>query len=193
MPITVGVIIIIRDFNWLLFSLMINIQEILQSNKKHKEKVALITAKVKSDKKIIAQLFELLETGTDVEKGTAAEVMKFVSKDQPEIMVPYIDVLIEYIDYKAPRVKWGCPESLGNLAKKYPNKVEKAIPRLLENLKDKSTVVRWCAAFALAEIAKYNLKKQKELVAKFQNLIKTEQNNGVKNVYVKALKVIGEE
>ena len=116
--------------------------------------------------------------------------MKFVSKDKPEMIVSYIDVLIEYIDYKVPRVKWGCPKSLGNLAKKYPDKVEKAIPKLFENLKDKSTVVRWCAAYALAEIAKYNLKKQKELAAKFQKIIKTEKNNGVKNVYLKALKII---
>jgi len=160
------------------------IQQILASDKKHKEKVALITKKVGSDKKLVAELFELLK------EGTAAEVMKFVSKENPEMMLPYIDVLIENIDYKAPRVKWGCPESLGNIAKKYPEKVEKAIPKLFENLKDKSTVVRWCAAFALTEIAKYNSKKQKELVAKFQNLIKTEQNNGVKNVYIKALKEI---
>jgi len=166
------------------------IQQILASDKKHKEKVALITKKVESDKKLVAELFELLKNGTDVEEGTAAEVMKFVSKENPEMMLPYIDVLIENIDYKAPRVKWGCPESLGNIAKKYPEKVEKAIPKLFENLKDKSTVVRWCAAFALTEIAKYNSKKQKELVAKFQNLIKTEQNNGVKNVYIKALKEI---
>lgn len=166
------------------------IQEILSSNKKHKEKVALITDKVKKDTKLVAQLFDYLKNGSDVEKGTAAEVMKFVSQENPDIMVPYIDVLIEYIDYKAPRVKWGCPESIGHIAKKYPDKVEKAIPKLLENLKDKSTVVRWCAAFALTEIAKYNLKRQKELIAKFQNLIKTEQNNGVKNVYIKAIKTI---
>lgn len=166
------------------------IQNILASEKKHKEKVVLITEKVKSDKNLVDQLIELLQTGTDVERGTAAEVMKFVSKEKPEMVVSYIDVLIEYTDYKAPRVKWGCPESLGNLAKKYPDKVEKAIPKLFENLKDKSTVVRWCAAFALTEIAIYNSKRQKELVAKFRKLIEIEKNNGVKNVYLKALKVI---
>jgi len=166
------------------------IHEILASDKKHKEKVALITEKIGSDNKLVAQLFELLKNGSDVEKGTAAEVMKFISKDKPEMIVPYVDVLIDNIDYKAPRVKWGCPESLGNLAKKYPDKVAVAIPKLLENLKDKSTVVRWCAAYALAEIAKYNSKKQKELVVKFEILIKIEQNNGVKNVYIKALKEI---
>jgi vesicle coat complex subunit len=162
----------------------------IKSEKKHKEKVALLTEKVKEDKNLVAQLVELLKTGTDVEKGTCAEIMKFVSKDKPELMEPYIDTLIEYINYKAPRVKWGAPETIGNLAQRYPQKVEKAIPNLLKNTKDKSTVVRWCAAFALTEIAKYNSEKQKELVSIFNDLVKIEQNNGVKNLYLKSLKVI---
>ena len=168
-------------------------QEIMSSRMKHKEQVAMMTEKAESDEKALAEIFDILRTGTDVEKGTAAEVMKFVSKDYPDMMVPYIDLLIEYIDYKAPRVRWGCPESLGNIASEYPYKVEKAIPKLLENLKDKSTVVRWCAAFALAEIAKYNSEKRRELVAIFQRLITIEQNNGVRNVFVKALKVIDKQ
>jgi len=90
--------------------------------------------------------------------------MKSVSKDNPGSMLPYIDLLIEHIDYKAARVRWGYPESIGNIAQKYPVQVEKAIPKLLGNLKDRSTVVRWCAAYALAEIARYNTGKQRELV-----------------------------
>ena len=105
-------------------------------------------------------------------------------------MLPYIDTLIEYIDYKAPRVRWGCPEAIGNLAPRYPHEVERAIPKLLENLKDESTVVRWCAAFALTEIAKYNKEKQDELVGIFLGLITTEHNKGVRNVYIKALNYI---
>ena len=169
------------------------IQEIMSSKIKHKEQVEIMTEQAKSDEKVLAQLFEILRTGTDVEKGTVAEVMKFVSKDNPDMMVPYIDILIEYIDYKAPRVRWGCPESIGNIAQKYPYEVEKAIPKLRENLNDKSTVVRWCAAYALTEIAKYNLEKQKELITIFQESVITEQNNGVRNVYLKALKVIGKQ
>lgn len=42
----------------------------------------------------------------------------------------------------------------------------------------------------LTEIAKYNSKRQNELMVKFQDLIKTEQNKGVKNLYLKALKII---
>ena len=163
------------------------IQNILNSDKKHKEKVALLVEKAKVNKMFLSALFDLLKTGTDVEKGTCAEAMKFVSKEKPEMLEPYIDILIEYINDKAPRVKWGCPESIGNMANKYPEKVEKAIPYLLKNLDDKSTVVRWCAAFALTEIAKYNTKRQKELIDAFHILIEKEKNNGVKNLYIKAL------
>jgi hypothetical protein len=78
------------------------------------------------------------------------------------------------------------------MAKKYPEKVEKAIPKLLLNTKDESTVVRWCAGYALSEIAKYNTKKQKELLSIFSEITKKEKNNGVKNVYIKTLKILGQ-
>lgn len=64
------------------------IKEILQSEKKPKEKVALLTEKIKGDKKLFNQLIKLLKKVNDVEKGTCAEVLKFVSKDQPEIVAP---------------------------------------------------------------------------------------------------------
>ena len=82
------------------------------------------------------------------------------------------------------------PESIGNLAQKFPKEVEKAVPKLLVNTKDESTVVRWCAAFALSEIAKNSLRAREELVPKIEGIIKSEKNNGVKNVYLKALKTI---
>jgi HEAT repeat protein len=166
------------------------IRQVLDSDMKHKEKVTLITEKVVKTKNLIVDLIELLETGSDVERGTAAEVLKFVSKDKPEIVISYLDTLIKYIDYKAPRVRWGVPESIGNLAKRYPDSVYAAIPKLLDNTKDKSTVVRWCAAYALTEIAKHSPKTHKQLLPLFQDFIETEANNGVRNVYAKAMKVI---
>jgi hypothetical protein len=170
---------------------MVNtIHEIMALKMKHKEQIALMTEKAKGEVQVLAQVFEMLKTGSKVERGTAAEVLKFVSKDKPEMMLAYIDLLIECIDDEAPRVRWGCPESIGNIASKYPDKVEKAIPKLLENLKDESTVVRWCVAYALTEIAKYNLERQSELVEIIRALTITEQNNGVRKLYVKALKGI---
>ncbi|MGD9397157.1 MAG: hypothetical protein PVJ05_12060 [Candidatus Thorarchaeota archaeon] len=168
------------------------ILEILKSEKKHKEKVSAIVELAKNSPKVVRDLIELLKTGTDVERGTSAEVFKFVSKENPKIVIKYLDTLIEYIDYKAPRVRWGAPESIGNLASKYPEKVVKAIPKLLGNTEDGSTVVRWCAAYGLTEIAKHNPDTHKQLIPIFQDFIEKEKNNGVRNVYVKALKVISE-
>jgi len=166
------------------------IEEIRNWEGKPKELVAFLTESIREDEKLFSQLVEILKTGSDVEKGTCADVMKHVSKDKPEIVVPYIDEIIAYIDYRAPRVKWGVPESIGNLAQKFPKEVEKAVPKLLVNTKDESTVVRWCAAFALSEIIKNNLSVREELVPKIEGIVKNEKNNGVKNVYLKALKTI---
>lgn len=166
------------------------IKQILQSKQKPKAKVTLLTENIKNDKELFYELMEFFKTGSDVEKGTCAEVMQQVSKDCPEIVFSYFDTLIEYINYKAPRVKWGVPESIGNLAQRYPGEAAKAIPNLLRNTNEASTVVRWCAAFALTEIAKYNVESRNELVPKFKKFIEEEMNNGVKNVYARALKFI---
>ena len=165
------------------------INEIRNWKDKPKELVAYLTKNIE-DGKLFSQLIQILKSGSDVEKGTAADVMKHVSNGKPEIVVPYIEDMIGYINYKAPRVKWGVPEAIGNIAQKYPNEVERAVPNLLANTEDKSTVVRWCAAYALTEIIKSNPKIRKELVPKIEELLKNEKNNGVRNVYLKALKTI---
>lgn len=157
---------------------------------KPKELTAFLTENIKEDKRLLAQLVDVLKVGSDVEKGTCADVMKHVSADKPEIFLPYTGDLIEYVNYKAPRVKWGVPEAIGNIAKKFPTEVEKAVPKLLINTQDDSTVVRWCAAYALGEIMKSNEKAGKQLTPTVQEIIKKEKNSGVRNVYIKALKVI---
>jgi hypothetical protein len=166
------------------------IAEIRNWKGKPKELVAFLTESIEKDQKLFSQLIEILKSGSDVEKGTAADVMKHVSKDKPEIVAPYIDDLVDYINYKAPRVKWGVPETIGNLAQNYPAEVESAVPKLLVNTEDKSTVVRWCAAFALTEIAKSNPAIRKELGSKIEEIVENEENNGVKNVYLKALRTM---
>jgi hypothetical protein len=166
------------------------LEEIRNWDGKPKELVAFLTERIEKDGKLFPQLIEILRTGSDVEKGTCADVMKHVSKSKPEIVEPYVNDIIEYISYDAPRVKWEIQESIGNIAQEFPDKVEKAIPRLLVNTKDESTVVRWCAAFALSEVAKANTKARKELLPKINEILQKEKNSGVKNVYLKALKII---
>ena len=107
------------------------LEEIREWKGKPKELVTFLTKSVKEDKKLFAQLVDCLKSGSDVEKGTCADVMKNVTKDEPEIAISHVNEMIEYINYKSPRVKWGIPESIGNMAQKFPDHVESAIPRLL--------------------------------------------------------------
>lgn len=158
---------------------------------KPKELVAFITKNVVEDEKIVTQLIKILDSGSDVEKGTVADCMKHISAEKPEIVAPYVDVLINYVNHKVPRVKWGIQEAIGNIAKKYPLEAEKAIPNLLLNTKNKSIVVRWCAAYALTEIVKYNIEARNKFTPKLEEIANSEQNKGVRNVYFKTWKVIG--
>lgn len=82
---------------------------------------------------------------------------------------------------------------MANVAQKSPDEAAQAIPKLLTNTKDKGTVVRWSAAYALTEIAKNHPASAKKLIPQFEMIVKKEENNGVKNVYLRALKVIGEK
>jgi hypothetical protein len=165
-------------------------EEIKNWKGKPKELVTFLTEKIAADHALFPQVIKLLKTGSKIEKGTSADIIEKVSIENPELVAPYLNDLIDYINFDLPRVKWGIPQAIGNLSKKYPIESGKAIPKLLINTKDESTVVKWCAAFAISEIAKYNTSAQSMLLLKMQQIAESEKNNGVKNVYLKAIKKI---
>lgn len=169
---------------------MDTIEQIFKSNKKPKEKIDLLAGNIKKTPKLIDELMDYFTVGTKAEKGSCFEVLKYVSESNPEIVLPHLDFVIKLINDKEPKIRWQTARVVGNMAQKFPDKVAKAVPKLLINTKDKGTVAKWCAAFALTEIAKNNTKLQKELVSKMHSILKAEKNNGVKNVYIKALKTI---
>ena len=169
------------------------IEEILGCNLKPKEKQTKLVEAVISGEITVEEFITFFESAKNIDKGTCADAMKHISSKKPDLLAPYIDILLSYINHPLPRVKWGVPEALGNMAENHPDDVAKAIPYLLKNTTDdkiNTTVIRWCAAFALGEIAKDNPDTRKQLLPVFENLIKREKNFGVKNVYIKALKAI---
>lgn len=169
------------------------IEDVLRSKIKPKEKQIKLVDAVISGKIQTKEFIAFFESANDVDKGTCADVMKNVAVQKSDILAPYIDILLKYINYPLPRVKWGVPEAIGNMAKDYPDKTARAIPYLLKNTTDdkiNTTVIKWCAAFALTEIAKHNAQTQKQLLPIFEKIINTEKNTGVRNVYTKAVKII---
>ena len=175
---------------------MPQIEEIIQSKIKPKEKQTRLVEALIDGIISTREFMDYFVTASDVDKGTCADVMKNVSAQNPTLLAPYIDILLEYINSPLPRVKWGIPEAIGNMARRYPEETAKAIPYLLKNTTDEiknTTVIKWCAAYALAEIAKSSTKTRKELLSIFNKITEKEKNNGVKNVYLKAMKSIKAE
>jgi hypothetical protein len=160
---------------------------------KPKELITYLSENVKKNSSLFPQLIEILQTGTDPQRGTVADVIEALSKENPDLVAPHFAMIIGYINFKAPHVKWAASEIIGNLSKNHCVEAEKAIPNLLANTADKGTVVRWAAAFALGEIAKRCSAARTNLLPKIDEILKTEENNGVKNVYAKALKAISKE
>jgi len=171
-------------------NLMQLLDTIRSSTKKRKVLLVELSEKAKKDKSLLNDFTKCLEEGNPVEKGICMEILEYVTHENPEAGVQYIDCAVVYLNYESPLVKWESARVIANLAAKYPEKAAKAIDKLMANTKDKGTVVRWSTALAIGEIAKYNKKVQSDLVKKMEGLIKKESNSGVKNVYLKALKVI---
>jgi hypothetical protein len=175
---------------------MRTIEDILRSKRKPREKATLLIEDVCSGEISMAELMRFLEEGSDVDKGSCADALKHISERRPELLRPHIDFLISFVNSRAPRVKWGIPEAIGNLAKHYPRRVAPAVLCLLRNTVENEgnpTVIRWCAAYALSEIVKHNEDVRKGLLPKLRKLAEEETNNGVKGVYMRAFKTIDKE
>ncbi len=169
------------------------LEEIRNWEGKPKELIINLSEEAKKKPELLEQVEEGLKQGSKVEKSICAEVMEYVSKDKPELVVPYLNTVIDYLDSDASRVKWETARVIGNVSSVSPDKVTEDIPKLMTNTEDKSTVVRWSTAFDLTEIAKNNASVRDELVSKFKEIVKREDNNGVRNVYLKGLKEIDSE
>jgi len=172
---------------------MNTIETILISAMKPKEKQSALVEAVCGGSVKANELIDFFISASYVDKGSCADAMKHIAERKPEILEPHIDTLVQYINHKAPRVKWGVSEAIGNCAAKFPDKTACAVPYLLRNTVENeinTIVVRWCAAYGLSEIALHCEKARKELVPEMKKLAEKEKNNGVRNVFLNTLKKI---
>lgn len=160
---------------------------------KPKEKITLLANELKKDAKLVSELIQYFEKAPASLKGTCIEAIEYITKEDPKFAKPALKLVFERINDKLPRVRMESARVTANVAKEFPAEAAKAVPGLLINTKDEGTVVRWAAAYALTEVAKYNKDIRKKLVKKFEEITVKENNNGVKNIYIKALKKIEKE
>jgi hypothetical protein len=164
--------------------------QIFNTKAKPKELTLILARSLLADKKLLEQMVEFYGNAKDSQKGTCLSALAQITKDNPQYIKEHLDFIIGQINHKAPRVKWESSEIIANITKDFPESAQKAVPLLLKNINDEGTVVRWSAAYALTEIAKSNPKTHKQLLPIFRNIISAEENNGVKNIYLKAMKIL---
>ena len=165
-------------------------EAIFHSKSKPKEKIDEVINAIVSGSIQIDEFIEFFRSCSNVDKGNCADVLKRVSEKDPDKLHKYIGTIISYINYDAPRVKWGIQEAIGNLAEKYPEELDEAIPLLLKNTidsKKNTTVVRWCAAYGITGIYKNNKKVRKDLRKEIEDILRKETNNGVRKVYLNVI------
>ncbi|MBK6764979.1 MAG: hypothetical protein IPG71_01350 [bacterium] len=157
---------------------------------KGKARIAVLCDRARSAETGIAELRTYYERAKWPERAQILEAIEEVTRTEPETAARQLEWIIGETSNLAPAIQREASRVIANCAQAFPTEVSASIPSLLLNSKHDGTIVRWAAALALAAIAKANPKTRAKLVPVFEKLAASEENNGVKSHYVKALKTI---
>ncbi|MES2629906.1 MAG: hypothetical protein V4616_13150 [Bacteroidota bacterium] len=119
------------------------------------------------------------------------EALEYATAKQPEIADENVLVFVtELLKKDEPALKRESSRVIGNVAGRFPGKLNDSVTNLLANAGNEGTVVRWATAFALAEILKLKTDLNQMLLPKVETLAEKEEDNGVKKKYLDALKKV---
>ena len=126
------------------------------------------------DDKKMAVVFEAMEAVTAKEAGLADKGWLLFAQD--------------YITSESNSLKREASRLVGNIAHLFPDDLDAAISRLLENTKNDGAVVRWASAYALGRIVPIQKYANGDLFDVVSELYEQEEDNGIKNQYLSGLK-----
>lgn len=123
------------------------------------------------------------------DKATCIEAIELATKKTPAIADEHVLFWVtKALKDKEPRIKWESARVIGNIARLFPANLGESIKNLLQNTENPGTVVRWATAHALAEILKLKTDGSEKLLPKIESLYEKEEDNGVRKIYLDALK-----
>jgi hypothetical protein len=156
---------------------------------KPKEKTEILSQMVLDTPAVMDELISFAKISKDPIKATVIESFEFATKQKPEIASKSMLYFVsQTLTEKAPRVKWESAKVIGNIAQVFPKQLEEAIKNLLVNTEHSGTVVRWSAAYALAQILKLKTPINKELIPSIESICEREEKNSIKKIYLEGLK-----
>ncbi|MBB4808131.1 HEAT repeat protein [Chryseobacterium defluvii] len=168
-----------------------NLKELFSDKStKVKEKVDLLSNAVLNGEISVNEVIAFASSSKDPVKASCIESLEFASQGNPGIMdKESFKFVTESLSEKAPRIKWESAKVIGNTAKLFPDSLENAITKLIENTAHEGTVVRWSAAFALGEILNINQGLKNRLLDTLKDISEKEEKNSIKKIYQKAIKI----
>ena len=121
------------------------------SEKTQETHEAAVTAM--KDPKLIEKVAEALGGGSRRGRQNAAAIMSAIAKEKPELVVPYLDQLIDALNRPEARTRWECLDALTVLVEKDSRACDKAISDAEASLFDEeSGPVRLAALRFLCKI-----------------------------------------
>lgn len=168
---------------------MIIIDIINDKSLKRLEKREVIVASIINRKVDFSTISEACEILPEKKVSLLLEAIEEVSRSKEFILeADYLDLAEKYILSSDNSCKREASRIVGNLANKYPTKLDDAIVALLKNTDNEGTVIRWASAYALSRIIVIPQYAKSSLFEQISDLCAREEENGVKNQYIKALK-----
>jgi len=135
------------------------------------------------------ELIAFAITQKEAVAGSCIEAIEHATLNKTAIVsTQNIEQIIDLLKSDAPRVKWECARTIGNVISGYPDLCNKAVQQLLPNTTHPGTVVRWSAAIALSEVLLMKTEVNGLLLQEIEKILATEEKNSIKNIYLKALK-----
>lgn len=110
------------------------------------------------------------------------------NKGLSQLSSRYLLFAIPYIKSENNNCRREASRIVGNMAAQYPDMIEEAISPLLDNSSNEGTVIRRAAAYALSRIITTDRYAQSELYDKLTDISNKEEDNAIRNQYLKALK-----
>lgn len=184
-----GVLDAARYFWAVNYNPMIISDILADKQRKPKEKVQDIANLLLGSELKMDQILEFAHNAKAPLRGACIEAIEMASQRNAALVdANTFEFMIQNLGHKAPRVKWESARVIGNTAHLHTALLGEAIRGLLNNTEHPGTVVRWSAAYALAQITALDTGRNKDLLPAMEAIASREENNGVKKIYLQALK-----
>lgn len=158
-----------------------------KSLKRLEKRKSIVTAII--SKEVNCSTLETCEALPPQKVSLLLEAIEEVSRSKDfTLEVDYLELAKKYILSPDNSCKREASRIVGNLADKFPTRLDDAIVALLQNTDNQGTVIRWASAYALSRIIVIPQYAKSSLFEQISHLCAREEENGVKNQYMKALK-----